>query len=571
MHGKSLVAMRRKLSAPYAPTWAGTLDYTAVIVTAVVFASAILLILNGRCSQPNGFSAGAPVCVGSQLSLQSWLAIVGVEFSLLGAFLLPKLASLTISKALTRKMTHSGLPAGRLLNSFSNAPLTAQLHGVKVILLLRILIMAMGAAASVLYKYSFVQVDASSSLVLPSSVEEYEDEYIETNSDYTNIGVSDVPRLSFGLSAVPGNVLSANLVDYLAVTNASVILVANGTDAFPDNGQTDMIVGPKVNATRLTQIVNGSVHSCDALFYMRATYYSSRLYFYTNWDEFPNATDTPTADEVRITTVNWNQTDHTQIATASFMDIKSLSNGSLQAWASDNSAFQPGWTDQLTRKYEYRVTVNMQYCYGYVTWDNQASGMYRINNPRDLACQALPFDVMAWNKTWYAAQAKGFVQATVAGDGYSNFWTRALPVVSIILPHDDARYNYTPSLAGNPVCADATTGSRILAFAVAEGVIRQARTGATGVGVGLQVAVAVVVAVLVGVLAWPAMPLVTEWPAQWLALSAAGLDQSTRLDVAAGRAVAGGGARVRSDVVLRLTGAQAEEHGLALSVDRPLS
>jgi hypothetical protein len=266
--GKPFVAMRRKPSAPYAPTWAGTLDYTAAIGTIVVFASAILLILNGRCSQSNGFSAGAPVCVGSQLSVQSWLAIVGVEFSLLGTFLLPRLASLTISKALTRKMTNSGLPAGRLLNSFSNAPLTAQLHGVKAILLLRILIMAMVAAASVLYKFSFVQVDASGSLVLPSSVDEYEDEYIETNSDYTNIGVSDVPRLGF---SVPGNVLSANLVDYLAVTNASVIFVANGTDAFPNNGQTDMIVGPKVNTTRLNRIVNGSVHSCDALFYMRAT------------------------------------------------------------------------------------------------------------------------------------------------------------------------------------------------------------------------------------------------------------------------------------------------------------
>jgi hypothetical protein len=253
------------------------------------------------------------------------------------------------------------------------------------------------------------------------------------------------------------------------------------------------------------------------------------------------------------------------------MDIKSLSNGSLQAWVSDNSAFQPGEIGKLTQKYEYRVTVNMQYCYGYVTWDNQASGAYRINNPRDLACQPLPFDVVAWNQTWYASQAKGFVQATVAGDGYSDFWTRALPVVSIILPHDDARSNYKPSLPRNLVCADSSTGSRTQAFAVAEGVIRQARTGATGVGVGLQAAVAVVAAVLAAVLAWPVMPLVTEWPAQWLALSATGLDQRARLDVAASPAVAGGGARVRSDLILRLTGTQAREHGLALYADRPLS
>ncbi|OAQ82543.1 hypothetical protein VFPBJ_05128 [Purpureocillium lilacinum] len=560
--------MRRNPSIPNSPTWAGTLDYTAAIGTIVVFVSAILLILNGRCSQPNGFRAGAPVCVGSHLSVQSWLAIIGVEFSLLGTFLLPRLASLTISKGLTHKMAHSGLPAGRLLNSFSNAPLAAQVHGVKTILLFRILIVAMVAAASVLYKFSFVQVDASGSLVLPSSANEYEDEYIETNSDYTNIGVSDVPRL--GLSSVPGNVLSANLVDYLAVTNASVILVASGTGAFPDDGQTDMIVGPKVNATRLTEIVNGSLHSCDALFYMRATYYSSRLFFNTNWNEFPNATETPTPDEVRITTVNWNETDHTNIATGSFMDIKSLSNGSLQAWSADNSAFQPGWTARLSHKYQYRITVNMQYCYGYVTWDNQDSGAYRINNPSDLACQSLPFDVVAWNKTWYAAQAKGFVQATVAGRFYSDFWTRALPVVSIILPHDDARHNYKPSLPRNPVCAGAATRSRFQDFAVAEGVIRQARTGATGVGVSLQIAVAVVAAVMAAVLAWPAMPLVTEWPAQWLALSAAGLDQPGFLDVAAGRAVAGGGARVRSHLVLRLTGTLAGESGLALSVDRPL-
>ncbi|CAK7219704.1 hypothetical protein SBRCBS47491_003937 [Sporothrix bragantina] len=563
--------MRRQPSAPHAPTWAGTLDYTATIVTIVVFASAILLILNGRCSQPNGFSAGAPVCIGSQLSVQTWLAIVGVEFSLLGSFLLPKLAGLTISKALTRKMANSGLPAGRLLNSFSNAPLTAQLRGIKAILLFRVLIMVTVVAASILYKFSFVLVDASGSLVLPSSVDAYDDDYVATNSDYTNIGVSDVPRFSFGDSSVPGNVLSANLVDYLAVTNASVIYVANETEAFPDDGQTDMIVGPKVNVTRLTQIVNGSLHSCDALFYMRATYYSSRLAYYTNWNEFPNATETPTTDEVRFTTVNWNQTDDSTIATTWFMDIKSLSNGSLQAWASDNSAFQPEWTDRLSHKYQYRVTVNMQYCYGYVTWDNQATGAYRINNPRDLTCQALPFDVVAWNKTRYAAQAKGFVQATVAGDAYTDFWTRALPVVSIILPHDAARYNYMPSLPRNTICANAATGSRVQAFAVAEGVIRQARTGATGVGLGLQVAVAVMAAVLAAVLAWPALPLVTEWPAQWLSLSATGRDQPVRLDVAVGCAVAGGSAFVRSDIVLRLTDTQAGEHSLVLSVDHALA
>lgn len=67
------------------------------------------------------------------------------------------------------------------------------------------------------------------------------------------------------------------------------------------------------------------------------------------------------------------------------------------------------------------------------------------------------------------------------------------------------------------------------------------------------------------------MPLVTEWPAQWLALSAAGLDQPARLDLAAGRAVRVGVSRVRSNLVLRLTGTQAGEHGLTLSVDRPLS
>ncbi|KAH6702820.1 hypothetical protein BKA61DRAFT_197522 [Leptodontidium sp. MPI-SDFR-AT-0119] len=567
--------MRRVPSSDvYAPTWMSTLDYAAAITSIVVFVSAILLIVNGRCSQPNGFRAGEPVCVGGQLSVQSWLAIVGVEFSLLGTFLLPRMASLTISKAFTYRMARSGVPAGRLLNSFSNAPLIAQLHGGKVVLLFRILMMAMVVAASILYKFSFVQVDASDSLVLPSSTNEYEDNSIETNGDYTNIGASDVPR--FAQYSLSGDVLSANLVDYLAATNASVTLMTNdpGSDAFPyPNGQADMVFGPKVNTTRLSRIINGSVHSCDALFYMRATYYSSQLSVLSNWNEFPNATETPTADEVRVTSAKWNQTDDTTIATAAFMDIKSLSNGSMQAWCSDDSAFQPGWTDELTHKYVYRITVNMQYCYGYVTWDNKVSGTYQINNPDDVACQAVPFDVVVWNKTRDAAQAKLFAQTAAAGTADPYYlWTRALPILSIILPHGDAKASYKPSLPRNPICADADTGSRIPVFAIAEGIIHQARTGATGVGVGLQVAVAVVVVVLAAILAWPAMPLVTEWPAQWLALSAAAeVDQSTRLDLAGGREVMGAGTRVRSDLVLRLTGIRDRQHGLALSVDRSLS
>ena len=543
------------------------MDYGAVFGSVVVLIAGILLILNGRCSQPNGFSATAPVCVGSHLSVQVWLAVVGLEFSLLGSLLLPRFGSIIISKSLTRKLTTSGVPASRLMNSFSSAPIAVQFRGMKGVLILRVSILAIAAAVGVLYKFSFVSVDAQNSTSLPASLENRLGFYVETDNDYTSIGYSDVPRFGFdpGRNSIPGNILSANLVDFMTMSNGSVIFTANGKGDTPPftvfpyyNGQTDMVVGPKVNMTRLSQIINGTVHSCEGIRYMRVTYYSSRLSFLDNWNEFPNATETPSNNQVRIQTSKWNQSDHQTINTGAFMDITSLSNGSLQAWSTE--VIPPEWRAKydLTDKYDYRITVNMQYCFGYITWDNLFNGIYVLNEPRDIQCQSSPFDVEAWNQTLFAAQAKGFIQASVAGEGDSFFWARALPIISILLPHADMENSFTPYIPLNPLCSGAPAGS----FAVAEGIIKQSRTGATGVGVALQVVVVMVSVLAMGVMAWPMLPLVTEWPAQWLALSV-GLDKTALLDAAG--ATSTGKNAVRSDVVLLLENA-GPGGALALSV-----
>jgi hypothetical protein len=50
------------------------------------------------------------------------------------------------------------------------------------------------------------------------------------------------------------------------------------------------------------------------------------------------------------------------------------------------------------------------------------------------------------------------------------------------------------------------------------GILAGAGTGMTKIGMALQVLMVVVSGCVIGILAWPALPLTTEWPAQWIGL-----------------------------------------------------
>lgn len=199
---------------------------------------------------------------------------------------------------------------------------------------------------SILYKYSFVSVDAVGTIAIKRT-SEYNEEGQETNSDYTPIGASDIHSTDNNHKLVT---LSSNLVDYITGGNGSVVFLANDS-SFDTNVRTNMILGPKVNATYLTEVINGTVQSCDALFYMRSTFYS--------WTPLCTViTQTPYSDGVRMGAYGYNQTDPNN--SDGVLDITSLDNGTLQAWAGSALAFCLDWALQLG--YADAIDVNMEYC-----------------------------------------------------------------------------------------------------------------------------------------------------------------------------------------------------------------
>lgn len=56
-------------------------DWWSFALCIVLITCTILSIVNGTCSKSQGLSAMRELCIGGSLSIQSWLAIVGVEFS----------------------------------------------------------------------------------------------------------------------------------------------------------------------------------------------------------------------------------------------------------------------------------------------------------------------------------------------------------------------------------------------------------------------------------------------------------------------------------------------------------
>ncbi|KAG9494802.1 hypothetical protein J7337_013941 [Fusarium musae] len=321
----------------------------------------------------------------------------------------------------------------RLLNSLSSAPLSAQLRGSKKAIQLRCLAFLLAAFVSILYKFSFVTVDAKGMLAIPKGQTYYNDNsdgYPEADTSYTEIGESDMLRENnYALGeGIPSTILSTNLIDFITVNNGSVIVVSDPGMAFERRLTTDLIVGPKVNATRLARIINGTVQSCSPLLYLRSSFYVLRSIGDFDAIKWPLVKSTPYNNGVRIDYTPWNSTTFN----GGIMDITSLTNGSMQAWvaqhplASQRQAGNEGI-------YDYRVTIDMRYCYGYISWSNSVTyGHFEIEEPTDIKCQVSPFNVATWNNTRWAFNAKTFMEAALAGKTIDDsFWTTALPIIPI--------------------------------------------------------------------------------------------------------------------------------------------
>jgi hypothetical protein len=451
--------------------------------------------------------------VGSQLSIQGWLAITGLEFSLIGTIVLPRIASITVSKVFTRRLSSTGMPLSSILNSMSSAPLETQIRsGLKRVFLLRALVLALASALGVLYKFSFVRVAANDTVpIFTTSGNPY-------SYDYTPIGDSDIPVTDDPITrTLSTQILSSNFQDLLAANNDSTRFFGTSLNFWDSSITTsrtvDLVLGPKINQTKVAQILNGTVQSCDALLYTRHAI--TTISAIQDWgiDPWPS---TQIPNSVRISAVLWNATING--IQGGFMDVTNIANGSLQAYS--GSLF-PAFKDGSLYSDAFNVTT--QYCYGYNTWSNTASvdQRFSIEDPQDIQCVVQSFNVNTWNASQNGFIAQGFIQAVMAAQStyYNSFWYSGL---GIILAIRDRPAPFAKSLPRNPLCSSFESQGNV--FAVASGVINSHRTGMTMLGLVLQgLAIGVAIWAL-GTILVPVLPLIGEWPAQWLGI-VGGLDR----------------------------------------------
>jgi hypothetical protein len=488
----------------------GTLDWTALFSCLVVLITACLLIVNGRCSRPRGDIAQAELCVGSQLSIQAWLAITGLEFSLIGTILVPRITSITVSKIFTHRLTSPGLPLSAILNSLPTAPLETQIRsGLKRVLFLRALVIAMVAAISVLYKFSFVRVAAYDVVPVLAATNSWE--------NYTPMGDSDIPSTDDSVTRLLSNtILSSNFVDMLAMNNDSTRFFGTGLNFVSSTDlaskSADLVLGPKLNNSRIAQILNGTVQSCDALLYSRHTITARSILQDVGRPAFFTWPTSRINNSVRIEALLFNATNNPNYIQGGLMDLRATSNGSLQAYS--GSIFP---TVKNTAPYSDSFNVTSKYCYGYNSWSNARSDdrRFEIEDPQDLQCIIQTFDASAWNSSQNGYIAQRFIQNFMAAQTqyYDAFWYSGL---SIILAIQDRPVPFSKSLPRNPLCSSFESQGAV--FAVASGFIGDHRTGMTVLGIALQALALVLALWALGTLLVPTLPLISEWPAQWLGI-----------------------------------------------------
>lgn len=501
-------------------SWWSTLDKLLLSANLLLAALGVLAILNGRCSRPHGLTAEAPVCIGGSLSIQTWLAVTGVEFSLLGAFLVPRLITVFISKLVTRRLTGRGTNLATLLNSQPTAPLgTQMLSGSAGIFIFRTLAVWVGIAVSILYKFSYTQVDIRGSTAVAGS----------NSIDFTTRSYGHSPFENGLIDSITGNPL--------------------GTRDFQNGSQYDpytFLVGPELNISSVPRLLGGTAYTCYPVYYLKNIVTKSLL---DGEDLVINATQ-PFNDGVRIfssqtdpdvdTIVDIYTDNHTMIAIGGY--------------------FRGNKSTSTRQTYSTVYTVVQQACAGYLSWNNSLGYQdYTIESPSDVSCVVQPFDIGFWRARSIGKFALAIINASIFdSNGMSDvdgLWrlTRntILPTTDISFPelqegdwpnvhrspvhpacvefYDDPEFKLVPTgMSVNGV--DEMTPANDSKFwdgqIVVVGLIQGAGTGMTGLGIALQGVVVLLCVLGMLVLLWTPLPLLSEWPGQWLAL-ASRLDTST--------------------------------------------
>lgn len=491
----------------------GTMDWSLVTGSLLLLIFSSLLIANGNCSQPHGLSANLPVCIGGHLSVQSWLAIVGLEFGALGFIIMPRIQAVLTSKILTSRLMDKGLPLARLLNTQNTAPIYTQLRlGMKSILFLKILFSLIIATFSILYKFSFDRVPRFVSIGLP-----------DTTSP-----------ILMGCNNGGCEGISTNLIDALANTNTPSSF---NTSFSPKSNMTalhyEQVYGPsQVNIGH--QLNEGNLFLCTPTYYSRNTIVPNS----PDWTP-PKLGKTPYNKGVRYS----NTSDGT------VMDVFSL-NSTLYVLTGIFSA-------NGSARYTSFLRSSTQVCLGFASWsvNNTAGRTPFLQNPTDIACIPAPF-IMG---TWINATSTQFTRSLLEGLGSKSI--NNLPASTAMLNVILATLNYTSyevQLAANhtavlasstlpqalPACALSSSSARPW---VVVGTIPLHGTGMTILGDFLQGFIVLLSLLTLLLLFWPTLPLVGEWPAQWLGLIyglSPGKVQEAVEGTSVGRNEAGGRVRV---------------------------
>ena len=480
------------------------LDWPLFISCLVLVIASALMVRNSICSKPSGFSASKAVCYWGELSIQSWLAITGVEFSLLGTYVFPQLFRLGVSKFFTARLERRHTSFAKILNSLTSAPFSTRLrYGNKVIFAIHCLVSGATIVISVMYKFSFVRVNHTGITRIDRALRGY--------NTFYDVGLSDMHD-AYGFAWFSDKpTLSRNILDILGQTNASVRYFERDT-----NDGVDLIIGPSLNTSVVQRVLNGTIEACLPMRYIRcnvdrdAGWNTGIPWRQPDWRSnvsLPTVREEPYGGGVRIT----NEND------GGLVDLTTDPEGRMITHIATTPV--KGVLEFGKYKYSGKVTTQIKYCTGYVSWSNKRTErQYGIINPEDIACEDHAFDLEKWNASQTAGLARKIIDTSIPWNTSHSFGgVLASNALRIIIALNYPSYDRYPKTTENP--KPKCLPMEYMKFAVASGIIANNGTGITGVGLGLQCVVLAVAAIGVVLILWPTVPLVSEWPAQWLALT----------------------------------------------------
>jgi hypothetical protein len=467
----------------------GTMSWSLAGASLLFILISALLIANSSCSLPRGLSASSPVCVGGHLSVQSWLALVGVEFTILGLIIVPRIQSVTISKLLTWRLTHGGMPLVNLLNSQTTSPSWTKLClGSRSTLLIRIFTFCTMITVSILYKFSFIQVGRVDAVALK-----------EAKAPVT-LGCDNIGWC---------NGVSPNFFGALSTSDSSSSF---NTAIDPNTSSTPkpyyQVFGPSQDNIAY-ELNHGNLYLCTPTYYSRNKITPNT----PDWNP-PLLTPYSNPDGLRIITHGSHST----------LDIFS-SNGTLEILSGSFKALDQ---DSI---YISKVTASIEICLGYASWsvNNTIKPSSYLQNPTDIACVPENFNLTDWSRN----TSSQFSLSVLRGLDWSTvnnlpLQTVALNVILATLNHMDSMSTldniYASMLSKNistptpPQCSKFKSSRDTTSPWVAIGLIPSHGTGMTQLGVVLQALIIALSVCTLILLFIPVLPLVTEWPAQWLGL-----------------------------------------------------